>query len=64
MLVGVHQSIHKGVSDSKYVGDSIGAQAIIGLFYQHDDFVDEAIHRRIDREILDEFQRIFSGPAV
>ena len=66
MLVRVHQSIYEAASDSKYVGDSIGAGAIIGLFYEHDDcgFLDEASHRQIDREILDEFQRIFSGPTV
>jgi hypothetical protein len=66
MLVRVHQSIYEAASDSKYVGDSIGAAAIIGLFHQHDDcgFLDEATHRQIDREIFDEFQWIFSGPAA
>ena len=37
MLVRGRQSMYEAASDSKYVGDSIGAEAIIGLFYQHDD---------------------------
>ena len=66
VLMRVQQSIYEAASDSKYVGDSIGAAAIIGLFHQLDDcgFLDEASHRLIDREIFDEFQRILSGPAV
>ena len=62
MIVHVVRSVHEAAPASKYVGDSIGAEAVIGLFYQHDDcgFLDEATHKQIDHEILNEFQRIVS----
>jgi hypothetical protein len=62
MVVNVVHSVHEQATSSKYVGDSIGAERVIGLFYQHDDcgFLDEATHQQKDSEILDEFQRLVS----
>ncbi|MEO8325122.1 MAG: hypothetical protein ABI618_04680 [Nitrospirota bacterium] len=65
-IVQVHQEVHQWTEDEVYVGDSIGASCIIGLYYQHDDcgFLDEVTHQKIDCEILEKCRNIISNPAV
>jgi hypothetical protein len=65
-IVDVHRAAQRSGRDLQFVGDSIGAARIIGLFYDHDDcgFLDEAAHEQIDADIRDECRVLASGPAV
>jgi hypothetical protein len=64
-IVVVHLAAYRSDRDLQFVGDSIGAARIIGLFYEHDDcgFLDEEAHEQIDADIRHECRALASGPA-
>ncbi|MGH9870577.1 MAG: hypothetical protein ACREAA_20765 [Candidatus Polarisedimenticolia bacterium] len=59
-ILEVYSQVESEVPVKRYVGDGLGIERLVGIFYSHDDvpFGQEHLHAKIDADLLDECTKL------